>query len=152
MSPVCISYSKKTLLSVYASCLNEENNTAEHGWAEGMLKWLLRRTCIHSSGIAVLLWSKIVLCVFWWVCVFCCCCWFLVCFFFPVSSKNGHLQTQQRAVLRVLWAALSRSVFVPGYQHHKLIYYRDMLRSTFPLWEKTPDLAAQKPPHLTFKF
>lgn len=80
---------------------------------------------------------------FWWS--FCCCFWG----FFAVSSKNGHLQWTG---LRALWAALSRVVFVPCYQQHKLIYYRDMLRSTLPLWEKTPDLAAVKPPHLTFGF
>lgn len=113
-----------------------------------MLRWLLRRICIHNSGIAVLLWWKIVLRGFIFGGIFV----VVLGVFFAVSSKNGHLHTEQWSGLRVLWAAVSRVGFVPCYQQHKLIYYRDLPRSILPLWEKTPDLAAVKPPHLTFGF
>lgn len=74
---------------------------------------------------------------FWWR--FCCCFWF-----FAVSSKNGHLHTQQWTGLRVLWTALSKAVFVPCYQQHKLIYYRDMLRSILPCGKETTWLGSSE--------
>lgn len=41
---------------VLHACIRKANcNTSKHGWAEGMLRGLLRRTCIHNSCIAVIL-------------------------------------------------------------------------------------------------
>lgn len=80
---------------------------------------------------------------FWWG--FCCCFWF-----FAVSSKNGELHTQQWTGLRVLWTALYRAGLCLVTSSINWYITEICLEVYFLCGKKTPDLAALKPPHLTF--